>query len=124
MVKAMKNNRLRKLVDFVYSVPLLFLAGLAQAGNVFVTEYEYQADLTVLPVEYEYQADLNVLVVDYEYQADGEDGLWYYCDYEYQADVLVYFCEYEYQADLKVLFVEYEYQAGWNCGHPWQERLH
>jgi hypothetical protein len=74
LVKAMKNNRLRKLVDFVYSVPLLFLAGLAQAGNVFVTEYEYQADLTVLPVEYEYQADLNVLVVDYGTRPTARTG--------------------------------------------------
>ncbi len=107
--------------------PLLVLwaaAALAWAGNVFVTEYEYRADLNVFPVEYEHRADLNVLVVDYEYRADDKDGLWYYCDYEHQADVLVYFCEYEHQADLKVFFVDYEHQAGWNDSHPWQHRLH
>jgi hypothetical protein len=96
----------------------------ASAGNVFVTDYEYQADVLVYVVEYEYQADLLVYVVDYEYQADDEDALWYFPDYEYQADVCIYYTDYEYQADLNVYFVDYEYQAGWTGGNPWQERLH
>lgn len=103
---------------------VLALAALAHAGNVYVADYEYQADLNVFVVDYEYQADLCVYVVQYEYQAADDDSLWYFCDYEYQGDVSVYFCDYEYQADLCIFYVDYEYQAGWTQGNPWQERLH
>jgi len=103
---------------------LLFLTIPVAAGNIFVTEYEYQADICVYVVDYEYQADICVYVVDYEYQADDSDALWFFVEYEYQADVPLYYVEYEYQADLNIFFVEYEYQAGWEEGHPWMERLH
>lgn len=94
------------------------------AGNVYICDYEYQADLNIFVVDYEYQADISVFVVDYEYQSEGEDALWYFVDYEYQSDIDIYYVDYEYQADLCVFFVEYEYQAGWNGGNKWQMRLH
>ncbi len=103
---------------------LLTAAAAALAGSVFVTDYEYQADIPVCEVEYEYQADLCVYPVEYEYQADDEDGLWYFCDYEYQADFTVCYVDYEYQADLKIYFVDYEYQAGWEESSEWRGRLH
>jgi len=71
----------------VIPIIVLLLVTFAYAGNVYVCEYEYQADLCVYLVEYEYQADLCVYVVDYEYQTDDEDALWHFVDYEYQSDI-------------------------------------
>lgn len=65
----------------ICTAALLLLTVLVSAGNIFVCEYEYQADLCIYLVEYEYQADLCAYVVDYEYQADDEDALWYFVDY-------------------------------------------
>ena len=107
-----------------YFAILITAAAAAVAGNVYVCDYDYQADLQIFVVDYEYQADISVFVVDYDYQADDEDALWYFVDYEYQSDIDIYYVDYEYQADLCVYFVEYEYQAGWDGGNKWQNRLH
>jgi hypothetical protein len=85
---------------------------LLSAQNMFISQYEYQADLKVYVVPYEYQCDLKVYKVSYEYQAKRA-GLWYFVPYEYQADCRIYNVKYEYQADLKIFYVEYEYQSGW-----------
>jgi hypothetical protein len=94
----------------------LFLgfAGAANAGNIFKTKYDYQADVKVYSCDYDYQADLIVYVCGYDYQASGKDYLWYFVDYDYQADAKVFFTKYDYQADLKVYFCKYDYQAKWN----------
>ena len=39
---------------------------------VYVTEYEYQADIKVFAVENSYQADLCFFEVDQDYRADTE----------------------------------------------------
>ena len=49
----------------------VFAAVPAAAGNIYVVDYEYQADVKVYVVDYAYQADLNVYYVEYEYQAAG-----------------------------------------------------
>ena len=55
-------------------VILAAAAAVAVAGNVYVCEYEYQADLKIFVVDYEYQADLCVYFVENEYQAGWEGG--------------------------------------------------
>lgn len=102
----------------------VLVPSVAACGGVFVTDYEYQADLCVYVTDYEYQADLSVWVAEYPYQAEDLDEAWFFDEYEYQADVSIYYVDYEYQADLTVFFVDYEYQAGWNNPGPWTERLH
>jgi capsular polysaccharide biosynthesis protein len=72
-----------------FALAMVFVVTPAVAGDIYVVDYEYQADVKVYVVDYEYQADLNVFYVDYEYQAAGKDELWYVVDYEYQADVKV-----------------------------------
>ncbi|MFO8182694.1 MAG: DUF6150 family protein, partial [Candidatus Aegiribacteria sp.] len=48
---------------------LVLTAMAAPAGNVYVCDYAYQADLQVYAVDYRYQADLCVYPVEYGYQA-------------------------------------------------------
>ena len=83
------------------------------ATNVYVVDYEYQADLKVFVVEHKYQAELLIYKTEYKYQAD-KFNLWYFVEHEYQADLKIFFTEYSYQADLKVYFVDHKYQAELN----------
>ncbi len=103
---------MKKLLIFIAFI--FALTATADAGNIFKTKYDYQADVKVYACDYDYQADLIVYICDYDYQARGKDYLWYFCDYDYQADAKVFFTDYDYQANLKVYFCKYDYQAKWN----------
>ena len=78
-------------------------------AKVFITDYDYKADLLFHKEEYDYNAK--------------GDERWYFVDNDYQATIKIFFVDYDYQADLKIFPVEYDYQAKWNTQHPLQNRL-
>jgi len=83
----------------------------SEAGKVFVTDYENQADFTAITVKYANEANCKVYRVPYENQAGP--GKWFYVKYENQADTKIHWVKYANQAKLKVFFVKYENEA--NC---------
>ena len=83
---------------------LVSQCGLAQ--KIFVTQYEYQADVIVCVVDQRYQANMVVKVVDQPYKVGHLNGVahWNFVQYEYQADIKIFFTDYPYKANWLVYF--------------------
>jgi hypothetical protein len=103
----------QKMINKILVLVFFSVTMQAFSQNIYSTQYESQADLSIFVVDYEGQCDLKVYKVDYSSQAEKNKGLWYFVDYESQADKKIFFVDYEGQADLNIFFVDYASQAGW-----------
>lgn len=94
------------LKNIIFSILFFLTSSFAWGQKIFVTQYEYQADVIVHFVNQHYQANMIAEVVRYPYQTGFYNGRahWCFVQYEHQADVKIFITPYEYQADWLVFF--------------------
>jgi hypothetical protein len=90
------------LKNIIFSILFFLTSNFAWSQKIFVTQYEYQADVVVCFVNQRYQANMVAEIVQYPYQAGFHNGKAHWC-----------FVQYAYQADIKVFITNYAYQADW-----------
>jgi hypothetical protein len=94
------------LKNIIFSILFVFISNFIWGQRIFVTQYEYQADVVVHVVNNRYQANMIVEVVSQSYQIGTHNGRtrWYFVQYAYQADIKIFFTNYPYRASWLVYF--------------------
>jgi hypothetical protein len=90
------------LKNIIFSILFALISNFVWSQKVFITQYEYQADVVVHLVNQRYQANMVVETVQYPYQAGFYNAKAHWC-----------FVQYAYQADIKIFITNYAYRANW-----------
>lgn len=90
------------LKNIIFSILFALISNFVWSQKVFITQYEYQADVIVQFVNQRYQANMVVEMVQCPYQAGFYNAKAHWC-----------FVQYAYQADIKIFITDYAYRANW-----------
>jgi len=100
------------MLKVIFICPILFYSAcFANAQNVFIADYQSEADVSLFETKNAADADIIVYKVRYKSDANAEKGLWHIEHYRSLADWKVYWTKYEAEASCKVYFVDYANQA-------------
>lgn len=80
-------------------------------GDVYFTNYAFEADIKVYESQYSFDSDLKVYLTNYSFDANT-CGKWHPTKYSFDADLKVYLTKYSFDADITVYETKYSFDAG------------
>ena len=99
-----------------YLIILLFLSFSVKAQNVFITQFQNQANVSVFVTNFQSEADLNVCLSSFPTYGQNE-GRWHIVGFQSESNTRVFFTNNRNQADIIIFYTEFISQAGWRSSN-------
>ena len=100
-------------VSFILLILGIFTSSSIHAQQVYSTNNQFSADVSVYVTDNQFSADLLVFKCDSQFSATKNKGLWYFTDNQFSADKVIYFTDNKFSADLIIYFTDNQFAAGW-----------